>query len=161
MKTNSESRAENQFLIKENNVWDVAMCCSPQRFQQLRAAHRPPHAGLAPGPPPPGSAGLCGQEGWVRWGSQQPLAVAGGVFCPRQGFPYTEVGGSCHLPAMGTPWPTRCLNRHAAGGTWLFSVLVSRPGWGSAVAQLGTPRPPRGQYLRSQPQQHGSGLPTP
>lgn len=30
MKSNSESTAENQFLIKEN-VWEGAMCGSPQR----------------------------------------------------------------------------------------------------------------------------------
>lgn len=106
MKTNSESRAENQFLIKENNVWEVAMCCSPQRNSRscgpqadtARGAWRLalPAAG-ALGASGPGTAG-------VRSGGRQPL---------------TAVARVGHLPDTSLRRGYRGQRRQPHGRWWL------------------------------------------
>lgn len=105
MKTNSESRAENQFLIKEN-VWEVAMCCLPQRNSSscglgadtARGAWRPalPAAG-ALGASGPGTAG-------ERSGGWQSLAAATRVGC---------------LPDTSLRWGHRGQRRQLHGCWWL------------------------------------------
>ena len=81
MKSNSESTAENQFLIKEN-VWEGAMCGSPRRRSSGRR-----------------HAGLRGASGTRRAGELAgPRRLEG--FCPRR-----AARGLCRQPGTRTPWP--------------------------------------------------------